>query len=187
MADDKDIEDIKKLPPQERLKRLKELEDKRKKQEEEAKKIVEDSLKEIKLDEMLRQVDVPKHEKVDIDKLFQQAKDLGDQLEGEAKKNKNKDGGVDYAKRLQELLPKDTLQEIQGWYAQGKAPPDRREFLEVYESAREAYDVVRENMQARPNQELYSRPSQELVENVVESMRLLRSMGYKMKWFEPGQ
>ncbi|MBW2972730.1 hypothetical protein KY359_06870 [Candidatus Woesearchaeota archaeon] len=182
MAADKDLEEIRKLPPKERLQRMKELEEKRKRQEAEAKKIIEESLSELKLDEMLQEIEVPKQEKVDIDRLFEQVGDIEEQLEA-AKAGKGK-GGTDYARRIQELLPDNTMQEIQQWYARDNVAPNRDEFLQVYEHAREAYETLQQSMQAAPNQELYSSPSEELVENVVSSMRLLRSMGYKMKWFD---
>jgi hypothetical protein len=180
--DQKELEDIRKLPPKERLKRLQELEAKRKKQEEEARKIIEQSLKEIKLDEMLQEIEVPKQKEVDIDRLFEKAKNLEEEAAA-AKVKPGKAGGQDYGQRIQNLLPQNTLQEIQHWYSTDNVPPTREEFLEVYENAREAYDIVRQSMQKAPDKELYSAPSQELVEDVVESMRLLRSMGYKMRWF----
>jgi NAD-dependent DNA ligase len=184
MVEDKELEDIKKLPPKERLKRLKELEEKRKKEQEEAKKIIQDSLKEIKLDEMLKEIEVPEQEQVKIDKLFEQARDIEEQVKED--KIKIEGAGTDYARRIQELLPQNTLQEIQQWYVQDNVPPTRGEFLEVYENARQAYDTLQKSMQKAPDQELYSSPSEELTENVVSSMRILRSMGYKMNWFSPG-
>lgn len=189
MADklnEKELEDIKKLPPKERLKRLQELEEKRKKQEAEAGKMIQQSLKEIKLDEMLREINVPKQKEVDIDKLFEKTAVSLEEQAAAAKAKKGAAGGADYGRRIQELLPQNTLQEIQHWYTRDNVPPSRDEFLQVYENARAAYDVVRQSMQQMPNKELYATPSQGLVEDVVESMRLLRTMGYKMKWFSPG-
>jgi hypothetical protein len=179
---EKEIDDIKKLPPQERLKRLKELEDKRKRQEEEAKRLVEDSLKEIKLDEMLKEIDVPKQKDVDVNRLLEQSGNIEEQVKKE-KINVTASGGADYGRRISELLPQNTLQEIQQWYSSGNAPPTREEFLEVYENAREAYEMVGRTMQKAPNEELYSAPSEQLVGEVVSSMRVLRSLGYKNKWF----
>lgn len=178
----KRIEEIKKLPPKERLKRLKELEEERKKQEEESKKIIEESLKELKLDEMLKEIDVPNEKPVDINKLFEKVKKEDAQTDSESITAAVK-GVQDYKQRIQELLPQNTIQEIQNWYAQETAPT-KGEFLEVYENAREAYEMLQQTMEKRPNAELYSTPSQNLVENVVGSMRLLRSMGYKQNWFD---
>ena len=113
--DKAELEEIRKLPPKQRLKRLQELEEKRKKQEEEAKKIIEDSLKEIKLDEMLEEIEVPQQEEVDIDKLFEQSKDVEEQISA-ADIKKIEEGGTDYAKRIQELLPQDRMEMIQQFY-----------------------------------------------------------------------
>jgi hypothetical protein len=184
---DKEIEEIKKLPPKERLKRLKDLEARRKNEEDEAKKIMEESLKEIKLDEMLQEIEVPEQEQVDVEKLFHQVEeDIEDQVKTEKIKIEEIQG-EDYARRIQELLPSNTMSEIQQWYAHDNVPPTRNEFLEVYERARQAYEVMQQSMQKAPDQELYSSPSEELVGNVISSMRLLRSMGYKQKWFEEDQ
>jgi hypothetical protein len=192
MADklnEKEFEEIKRLPPKERLKRLQELEERRKRQESEARKIIEQSLKEIKLDEMLQEIEVPKQKEVDINKLFEKTA-VGLEEQAAAAKTKmaaaGGSGGSDYGQRIQQLLPQNTLQEIQQWYTSDNVPPSRSEFLEVYENAREAYAVVRQSMQQQPNKDLYAAPSQDLVENVVESMRLLRTLGYKMNWFGPG-
>lgn len=186
MVDKKELEEIRRLPPKERIRRLKELEESRKKEEAEAKKIIEDSLSEMKLDEMLQEIEVPKQKQVDMDKLFEQAADIEAQVKVEKEKAGAKDGGSDYGRRIQELLPQNTLSEIQNWYTQDNIPPSRDDFLEVYENARQAYETLQQSMQKSPNEELYSSPSEELVENVVGSMKLLRSMGYKNKWFDPG-
>ncbi|MBI5880846.1 hypothetical protein HZB90_01820 [archaeon] len=184
MADEKDLDDIKKLPPKERLKRLQELEAKRKRQEDEARKIIEQSLKEIKLDEMLQEIEVPKQEKIDIDKLFEKAKDIEEHVAAEKKARKG--GGEDYARRIQEILPANTVQEIQHWYATDNRPPTKEEFLEVYEHARQAYDTLKQTMEDHTPNEQYVMLSDQLVEDVVGSMRMLRSMGYKHKIFGPG-
>lgn len=183
MVDKRELEELKKLPPKERLARLKELEAKRKREEQEAKRIIEESLDEIKLDEMLQEIEVPKEDEVDVNKLFQQSQDIEEQIKNE---NLKIDTGVgdDYARRIQELLPTNTLQEIQSWYAQDNQAPTREEFLDVYEHAREAYETLQQSMQQSPNQDMYSSPSDQLVENVVSSMKILRSMGYKMKFFD---
>jgi len=185
MADEKDLDDIKKLPPKERLKRLQELEAGRKKQEDEARKIIEQSLKEIKLDEMLQEIEVPKQEKIDINKLFEKSKDIEEHVAAE-KKAAKQGGGTDYARRIQEILPPNTIQKIQQWYATDNRPPTREEFLEVYEHARQAYDTLKQSMQEHAPNQQYVTLSDQLVEDVVGSMRLLRSMGYKHKIFGPG-
>lgn len=183
---DKELDEIQKLLPKERLKRLKELEERRKKEELDAKRMTEESLKEIKLDEMLREIDVPEQDKIDVNKLFQQqAEDIEEQVRKQ-KIRIDEVAQADYAARIQQLLPQSTLQEIQQWYARGNVQSSREEFLEVYGQARDAYNTLQQTMQKRPDQDLYSSPSEELVENVVSSMKILRSMGYKHKWFDHG-
>lgn len=194
-----ELDKIKKLPPKERLAKLRELEDKRKvdlkkrteetkkqeadakKEEAEARKIIDESLKELKLDEMLKEIDVPKDDGVDVKRLLEQSA-----VEEEAKLGKIKiDHQEDYGKRIDALLPKNTVNEIQGWYKHDAPAPDKEEFLEVYGRAREAYETIREQMQARPAQDQYAASSQKLAEDVVASMKMLRSMGYQMNFFHP--
>ena len=185
MAEDKELAEIMKLPPKERLKRLKELEEKRKKQEEEAKKlmnkIMDESLSEIKLDEMLKEIEVPRQKQVDVDKLFEQSEGIDEKAKATVRLSEKP--GEDYAKSLQNILPKETVREIQEWYSNRNVPVGRDQFLEVYNQVREAYDNVRQGIQKVPGEE-YSTMSERVVEEVLESKRILRAMGYKMKWFE---
>ncbi|MDO8642040.1 MAG: hypothetical protein Q7R76_00410 [Candidatus Woesearchaeota archaeon] len=65
-----DLSDIKKLPPEERLKKLKELETERKKEIEEARKLVAQSEHEIALEEIKRDIPIPQMTSVDVGMLF---------------------------------------------------------------------------------------------------------------------
>ncbi len=183
---DRELDKIKKLPPKERLKRIKELEERRKKEESETKRIIKESLDEIKLDEMLQEIEVPEQEKVDVNKLFiKESEPIEDQVKAEQIKIEEISQS-DYGQRIQELLPQNTMHEIKDWYAQDNQPPRKDEFLEVYRHAREAYETLQKSMQKGPDPQMYSSPSEELVENVVSSMKILRSMGYKHDFFGPG-
>jgi len=190
MVDKREMGEIRKLPPKERIQKLKALEAKRKKEEadlkKEAQQIMEESLKEIKLDEMLQEIEVNEDnadlDKADVKKLLDQI----EEIEEEEDKKRRAGGGDDYGRRIQELLPQNTMDEIHNWYQQDNVPPSRDEFLEVYENARQAYETVQQTMEQRPDQDLYSAPSQELVENVVSSMKTLRALGYKKGWFDTG-
>ncbi len=72
-----DLSDIKKLPPEERLKKLKELEAERKKEIEEARKLAAESEHEIALEEIKRDIPIPQLTAVDVDTLFtQEEKDI---------------------------------------------------------------------------------------------------------------
>lgn len=191
MVDAKELEKLKSLPPKERLERLKQLEkqaaEERKRQEAETRRIINESLEELKLDEMLQEIEVemPKDE-VDVNRLLEEAKDIEDQVKKEKLKLDIGKGGSDYGRRIQELLPQNTMQEIQTWYQQDNVPPSQEQFLEVYENARQAYETVQASMQKGPDSELYSTPSEELIENVVESMKTLRALGYSKGWFDQG-
>jgi len=72
MVSDLDIEDIKKLGPDERIKKLKELEEKRKQEIERAHKLIQESEDEIAIEEKLKDVKIPDDKEVDIGKLFRQ-------------------------------------------------------------------------------------------------------------------
>ena len=65
-----ELEEIKKLSPEERIKKLKELEEQHKKELEEAKKLIQESVEEIKRDEIAKQIEIPEQEQVNIDELF---------------------------------------------------------------------------------------------------------------------
>ncbi len=67
-----DLAEIKKLPPEERLKKLKELEEERKKEIEEARKLAAESEHEIVLEEIKRDIPLPQLTSVDTDSLFTQ-------------------------------------------------------------------------------------------------------------------
>lgn len=72
-----DLSDIKKLPPEERIKKLKELEESRKKEIEEARKLAAESEHEIALEEIKRDIPIPQLTAVDVDTLFsQEEKDI---------------------------------------------------------------------------------------------------------------
>lgn len=125
-----DLEEIKKLPPKERLKRLvelkKEQEEERKKKEEvakrleeEAKKLLELSLEEIKTQEMLEQIEVPKGE-VKLEELFRDdEQELEQKVKKEAPKTRSKEETNQYDSRSQgeqyrqQYTPMDEAKEAQ--------------------------------------------------------------------------
>lgn len=64
------LKEIKKLSPEERIKRLKKIEEKNKKEIDEAEKIIKDSVREINIKEELRDLPIPQIKAVDIESLF---------------------------------------------------------------------------------------------------------------------
>lgn len=65
-----ELEDIKKLRPEERIKRLKELEEKRKQEIETAEELIRSSEQELRVEEELRDIPIPQVKAVDIEQLF---------------------------------------------------------------------------------------------------------------------
>lgn len=65
------LDDLKKLSPQERINALKKFEEDRKKELVEAEKLMKESLTELRMAEVNKRVEVPHTERVDISKLFE--------------------------------------------------------------------------------------------------------------------
>lgn len=64
------LKDIKKLSPEERIKKLSKVKEKNKKEIDEAEKIIKDSVREINIKEELRDLPIPQIKAVDIESLF---------------------------------------------------------------------------------------------------------------------
>lgn len=185
---DSELEKIRKLPPKQRLELLKALKKRKaeekkkkelleKKEAEEAKKILEQSLSEIKLDEMLQEIEVPKPEDVEVEKLLEQKT-----FEEDIKLGKIKlEGGSNYGKKLQELMSSAQNEVIQQWYAQDSPPPTEDEFFEAYDAAREAYNNIAEQMGSASNS--YKAGSEQAMEEASSSLKMLRALGYKHNIF----
>jgi len=65
-----DKKNLRRLLPEDRLKKLREIEEHSKKELEEAEKLIKESKEDIKKEEALSSVDIPEEESVDITKLF---------------------------------------------------------------------------------------------------------------------
>ena len=64
------LKDIKKLSPEERIKKLKKIEKENKKEIDEAEKIIKDSIREINVKEEIRDLPIPQIKAIDIESLF---------------------------------------------------------------------------------------------------------------------
>ena len=64
------VDDVKNLTPEERIKRLKEIEEKNKAEIEKAHQLIKDSEDEIELGEKLKQVEIPENKEVNVESLF---------------------------------------------------------------------------------------------------------------------
>ena len=80
--DDK-LKDIEKLSPQERIRRLREIEEKDKEEIEKAQELIKDSEDEIEIEEKLKHVEVPETEEVDVGRLFTPEENLEGTVERE--------------------------------------------------------------------------------------------------------
>ena len=65
-----DLKEIKKLSPEERIKRLKKIEEENKKEINEAEKLIKDSIREINIQEEIKDLPIPQIKAVDIESLF---------------------------------------------------------------------------------------------------------------------
>ncbi len=76
------LDDLKKLNPEERIKRLKKLEEERKKEIEEAKRMIKSSQEEIEV-ELIRKIKMPEQEAIEVEQMFRprQADKQEDMLE----------------------------------------------------------------------------------------------------------
>jgi len=70
MAKDDEIEDIKKLSPEERIKRLREITKKDKEEIEKAHELIRESERELQIEEKVKEVRIPQDQEVDIEELF---------------------------------------------------------------------------------------------------------------------
>ncbi|HII72054.1 TPA: hypothetical protein HA265_04835 [Candidatus Woesearchaeota archaeon] len=179
--DPKTIEEVKRLPPKERMKRIEELkkkaEEDRKRQEQDMQKAMQDSLKEIELDQMLQEIEVPKAKEVKVEELFQKGKDIEEKINAERIKTRE-GGGTDYGARLDEMLPHQTIQQ---WYQNETPAPTESEFFEMYDRVKEEYDQKKAEPIGAGGH--YQSQSEQSAENIVESLNILKKMGYKHGFF----
>src|SRR3972149_3665146 len=91
MADKDEMDELKKLSPRQRLEKLKELEGKKEKELNQAKKLIEDSIKELEDEERIskitERVEMPKAQHVDIGKLFEKKEKDSRKRTGEPEEN----------------------------------------------------------------------------------------------------
>jgi hypothetical protein len=102
-------DEFEKLSPQERIKKLKELEEKSKKEIEKAQKLIRESEEEIAIEEKVKQVRIPEDQEVDVKKLFRREEpSLEETVEKEAPKISEED-----LRQQQQYLKKLTTDRIE--------------------------------------------------------------------------
>ncbi|MFC1723324.1 hypothetical protein ACFL0V_04245 [Nanoarchaeota archaeon] len=180
MVDKKLLEELKRLSPKDRLRKIEDLkkqeEKKRKKTEADMQSAIAASIKEMELDKMLEEIEVPKTQDVKVEELFEKDTDVEEIVLAE--KIKIDQGGENYAARMDAIVPRDTINQ---WYTQDNAPPSQDEFLEIYDQVKEQYEQVKDQL-PQPGQD-YKTGAEETAENIVASMYLMRKMGHKHGFF----
>ncbi len=181
MADDA-VEKLKKLPPEERIKRLKKLENERKEQEDEAKKLLEESLDEIERDRALENVELPDQELVDVSKLFKSEESLEETVEEEAPINPPESEGQYFIPPEELSSPTPNLGEIaQPIYnrlMQMRERVESNQPLDVYDQ--NLARVVRERLPKFKVDYTYTK-ADEVVRMLDASARILEELGYTLE------
>jgi|GEM_PF-2310069 len=87
---DEELEKIKKLRPEDRIKKIREFEEKIKREKDEIEKLLEQSIVELKKEEKIKEIKVPEPERVDVEKLFREER--SSELERKAAEAKEIEG-----------------------------------------------------------------------------------------------
>lgn len=149
-----DIDEIKKLSPEERVKRLKKLEEEKRKEIEEAEKLMKQSVGEMEREEEIRQqIPVPQMKAVDIDQLFTQEEkqvfaakryQKADKEEEPAEEPKPEEKTLEG--EVMQAPPELTPEQAEQQRAYGEQLAQEQSG-QLYQMAREAYNEFRETGQ----------------------------------------
>tara|TARA_Y100000310_G_scaffold325725_1_gene389628 strand:- start:7538 stop:8119 length:582 start_codon:yes stop_codon:yes gene_type:complete len=141
------LDNLKKLRPEERIKRLKEMEEERKKESEESKKMIENSKLEIE-EELMKKMQVPDQEPVKIEELFQPQEEPITPIEFE-KKETEVETDLETITEKTELPPEQVLAE-QKQYDVGKLQDFFKEksSKDIYKSVANLMDKPASQMNA---------------------------------------
>jgi hypothetical protein len=192
MTSQKDeLEKIKKLPPKERVKKLKELEEKRKKEDElrqkdadEAKKLLEASLEAAKTEELIEEAEVPDGN-VDLEQLFEQEnQDELEQKVAEERKREEETRAVQelqnqYNSEVDRLTSYDTYNNLQRWVQQSIDGELPEEYEGVVVSM---YGEINKMQQFMRTTSTYESSSQTL-EKLDSAKQMLKKIGYNSNIF----
>ena len=146
-----DIDELKKLSPEARIKRLKELEEEKRKEIEEAEQLIKQSVGEIEREEKIKQeVPIPQMKAVDVGELFTQEEKQVFATKRYQKIEKTDDEEAKPAEKektleeeVREMQPRLTAEQVEQQKQYGQAlageQPNR-----LYDLAREVYDEFKE-------------------------------------------
>lgn len=148
MVKDDKVEDIKNLSPEERIRRLRRIEERNKEEIEQAQKLIKESEEEIKIEERLQQVEIPRNEEVNVAKLFQPEENLEQTVEREQPKVSEEE-----IKQQQEYLRELPTQQIEqrAEYIQQRVEEtgyvsneQRNEISSMYQEIRQREDGIKQ-------------------------------------------
>ncbi|MBT7903709.1 hypothetical protein HN587_07635 [Candidatus Woesearchaeota archaeon] len=191
------LDEIKKLPPEERIQKLKELDARRKKEEtrlkkekEEAERALKDSFSELKVQEDQKE----EEEEVGRDAEDQQKKKKQDQNDLEDAVNKEKIkikieqereyGSVEY------LTSPKMYNNLDRWHQLADSGDLSDEYedaiKELYEKVTNEYESVKQHLdQTNKGETLYQR-NEEMLDKLIATRKMLKDIGYKTNWFRRG-
>ena len=113
-----DKKELIKLSPEERIKKLKSMEEDRKKEVGEIEKLIKDSVQELKTDKLAEQI-APEQKSVDISRLFQQSSERGLERTARQATNQAPAKSAGYQKIVQVYQDYSQLKEFYGMIATG--------------------------------------------------------------------
>jgi len=157
MADD-ELNELKKLSPEERIKKLKELQKKDKEEIEKAQKLILESEEDIEREEQVRKIPIPEVKSIDIDSLFsQEAKELfktkrfiseTKKEEPEVKREKPRE------RRLEEVAAEEQVLKVEEerTHAQYLTQLSQQPVDKIYNRMKEIYSEVKEQGYVSPRQ-----------------------------------
>ena len=117
------LEEIKKLSPEERIGRLRAFQEKQKKEAEEAKDIIADSVAQIKQEEKIKEaISIPESKQVDVAGLFKSEENLETTIEKEKRELTDEElkGHRQYQAQLSQEPAQELYQRVKSMYQQAK-------------------------------------------------------------------
>ncbi|MCK4521856.1 MAG: hypothetical protein KAU20_04735 [Nanoarchaeota archaeon] len=171
MAGEEKFKELKKLSPEERIKRLKELEEKDKEEIKKAHELIRDSEEEIDIQERTKRMRLPKQEEVEITKLFKP--DEGESLEETVEKEKPRVSEEEIRKQREYLreIPTQKIEQ-RAEYLQNRVQETGYVSNEQRREISSMYETIKEREEARKQGE-YKSATRNIDEQLSMTKRIL--------------
>lgn len=197
MADKDTLEELKKLPPQERVRKLKELEEQRKKELIEAEKLLKSSMDELdrQRKQQVQQIEEEQRNTETAEKARKRhAEEESSQeesgLEATVKREKPKvseellEQQRQYDLSLKQLTSNRMQSNLQRWAAEaerGTLSPEYEEVISgLYQQVKDGYSAMKD--QQSDAARMYE-SSEEMLDRLIAAREALKTIGYKTNWF----